>query len=167
MHPETSQGPDGKLSDPNASNFVPVERHRYLYEGVSIPRRPNASSAGKGKPALSRSLEGVAPLSMETGSSDEVILGRQRMLTAVDDGLGEIYKVLEESKQLDNTLVVLTSDHGYFYGEHGLSVERRLAYEESIRIPLLMRCPGIVPAGETHDQMATAVDLAPTFMELA
>jgi arylsulfatase A-like enzyme len=167
MHPETSQGPDGKLSDPNASNFVPAERHRDLYEGVSIPRRPNASSAGKGKPALSRSLEGVAPLSMETGSSDEVILGRQRMLTAVDDGLGEIYKVLEESKQLDNTLVVLTSDHGYFYGEHGLSVERRLAYEESIRIPLLMRCPGIVPAGETRDQMATAVDLAPTFMELA
>jgi arylsulfatase A-like enzyme len=46
-------------------------------------------------------------------------------------------------------------------------VERRLAYEESIRIPLLMRCPGIVPAGETRDQMATTVDLAPTFMELA
>ena len=91
MHPETSQGPDGKLSDPNASNFVPAERHRDLYEGVSIPRRPNASSAGKGKPALSRSLEGVAPLSMETGSSDEVILGRQRMLTAVDDGLSLIH----------------------------------------------------------------------------
>ena len=167
MHPETAQGPDGKLSDPIASNFVPADRHRNLYQGVSIPRRPNASSAGKGKPALSRSLDGVLPLSRETGSSDEVILGRQRMLAAVDDGLGEIYKVLEESNQLDNTLVVLTSDHGYFYGEHGLSVERRLAYEESIRIPLLMRCPGIVPAGETRDQLATTVDLAPTFIELA
>ena len=87
MHPETSQGPDGKLSDPGASNFVPADRHRDLYAGVSIPRRPNAISAGKGKPALSRSLEGVPPLSVETGSSDEVILGRQRMLAAVDDGL--------------------------------------------------------------------------------
>jgi len=167
MHPETSQGPDGKLSDPNASNFVPAERHCGLYSGVSIPRRPNADSGGKGKPALSRSLDGVAPLSLETGSSDEVILGRQRMLAAVDDGLGEIYRVLEETNRLDDTLIVLTSDHGYFYGEHGLSVERRLAYEESIRIPLLMRCPGIVPVGETRDQMATTVDLAPTFMELA
>ena len=167
MHPETSQGPDGKLSDPNASNFVPAERHRDLYAGVSIPRRANANSAGRGKPALSRHLAGVPSLSRETGSSDEVILGRQRMLAAVDDGLGEIYQVLEASQQLDNTLVVLTSDHGYFYGEHGLSVERRLAYEESIRIPLLMRCPGVVPAGETRDQMATTVDLAPTFMELA
>ncbi len=167
MHPETAQGPDGKLSDPNASNFVPADRHRELYAGVDIPRRPNADSAGKGKPALSRRLEGVTPLSLETGSSDEVILGRQRMLAAVDDGLGEIYKVLEESGQLDNTLIVLTSDHGYFYGEHGLSVERRLAYEESIRIPLLMRCPGIVPVGETRDHMATTVDLAPTFLEVA
>lgn len=167
MHPETAQGPDGKLTDPNASNFIPAERHRDLYAGVSIPRRPNANSAGRGKPALSRPLDGVPPLDLATGSSDKVILGRQRMLAAVDDGLGEIYQALEASQQLDNTLIVLTSDHGYFYGEHGLSVERRLAYEESIRIPLLMRCPGIVPTGETRDQMATTVDLAPTFIELA
>lgn len=167
MHPETSQGPDGKLSDPNASNFVPADRHRDLYAGVEIPRRPNADSAGKGKPALSRRLEGVPPLSLETGSSDEVILGRQRMLAAVDDGLGVLYTVLAEMNQLDNTLIVLTSDHGYFYGEHGLSVERRLAYEESMRIPLLMRCPGVVPAGETREHMASTVDLAPTFLELA
>lgn len=51
--------------------------------------------------------------------------------------------------ELDNTLLIFTSDHGYFYGEHGLSGERRLAYEESARIPLLMRYPRQVKAGTT------------------
>ena len=50
-------------------------------------------------------------------------------------------KALKETGQLDNTVIVFASDNGYFYGEHGLSVERRLAYEESIRMPLLVRYP--------------------------
>ena len=50
---------------------------------------------------------------------------------AVDDGVGRIFEALEQTGKLDDTLVIFTSDHGYFYGEHGLSVERRLAYEES------------------------------------
>ncbi len=167
MHPETAQGPDGRLADPKASNFIPAPRHRELYAGVEIPRRPNADSGGRGKPALSRTLEGVPPLSLETGSSDKVILGRQRMLAAVDEGLGALYEALESNGQLDNTLIVFTSDHGYFYGEHGLSVERRLAYEESMRVPMLMRCPGVVPAGTKREQLAMTVDLAPTFADLA
>ena len=65
-----------------------------------------------------------------------------------------------------NTLVVFTSDHGYFYGEHGLSVERRLAYEESARIPLLMRLPPLVPAGRSIDELVLNIDLAPTLLEL-
>lgn len=166
MHPETAQRDDGKLTDPTASNFIPAERHRNLYEGVDIPRRPNAKVSVASKPALAREIAGVAPLSAETGSSDEVILGRQRMLASVDEGLGELFAVLEESGQLDNTLIVLTSDHGYFYGEHGLSVERRLAYEESIRIPMLMRHPGLIPTGVSRDQLVMTTDLAPTFQEL-
>ena len=59
---------------------------------------------------------------------------------AIEDGVGQIFKALEETGQMDNTVIVFTSDNGYFYGEHGLSVERRLAYEESIRLPLLPRC---------------------------
>ena len=66
---------------------------------------------------------------------------------AVDEGVGRILAALESAGQLDNTLIVFTSDHGYFYGEHGLSVERRLAYEETIRIPLLMRYPQLIKAG--------------------
>jgi N-acetylglucosamine-6-sulfatase len=63
-------------------------------------------------------------------------------------------------------MVVVTSDHGFFYGEHGLSEERRLAYEESIRIPLLVRYPPLVPRGAVIEPMVLTLDLAPTFLEL-
>ena len=167
IHPETYQGPDGKLSDPTMSNFIPAPRHKALYEGVSIPRRPSAGIAPVDKPALQQKIADVPPLGPETGSKDKVILNRLRMLGAVDEGVGDLIKALEESGQLDNTLFVVASDHGYFYGEHGLSIERRLAYEESIRIPLIMRLPSLIKAGSKPEAMALTIDLAPTFIEVA
>ena len=62
---------------------------------------------------------------------------------------------------------MFTSDHGYFYGEHGLNEERRLAHEETIRIPLLIRYPRRVAANVTRSQMVLSIDLAPTLLELA
>lgn len=166
MHPQTAQRADGSLSDPAASNFVPAERHKNLYAGVKIPRRPNEDDSLAGKPALQQKIDGLPPLSRATGSSDEAILGRLRMLASVDESTGDIFKVLEQTGQLEKTLVILTSDHGYFYGEHGLSVERRLAYEETIRIPLLMRYPALIKAGQKRDQLVTTLDFAPTLLEL-
>jgi N-acetylglucosamine-6-sulfatase len=89
------------------------------------------------------------------------------MLLGVDDSLGRILAVLEKTGALDNTIVVFTSDHGYFYGEHGLNEERRLAYEETIRIPLLVRYPPRIKAGTIAPQMVLTIDLAPTLLELA
>jgi N-acetylglucosamine-6-sulfatase len=89
------------------------------------------------------------------------------MLAAVDESLGGLMRELEQSHELDRTLIVVTSDHGYYYGEHGLSVERRLAYEEGIRIPLLMRLPGEIKAQSRPEQMVLTLDLAPTFLEFA
>jgi N-acetylglucosamine-6-sulfatase len=114
-----------------------------------------------------QAIDGVPPLGPATGSSDEAILNRLRMLAAVDEGLGELLAELARQGQLDNTLIVAAGDHGYFYGEHGLSVERRLAYEESIRVPLVVRYPPLAPAGRTPEALVQLVDLAPTFVELA
>jgi N-acetylglucosamine-6-sulfatase len=86
---------------------------------------------------------------------------------AVDESLGLILASLQARGELDDTVIVFTSDHGYFYGEHGLSVERRLAYEEAIRIPLLLRLPGVIEPGSTPGEMALTLDLAPTLLELA
>jgi N-acetylglucosamine-6-sulfatase len=167
LHPETIQRGDGSLSDPNASSFIPAERHKGLYAGEKVPRRPNALTPPQGKPALQRKIGDLPPLGPATGSTDESILGRLRMLAAVDESLGALLQMLTESGELDRTLMVVTSDHGYFYGEHGLSVERRLAYEEAIRIPLLMRLPGVIRAGSTPTEIALTIDLAPTLLELA
>ena len=167
LHPETIQRADGSLSDPGASNFIPADRHKKLYEGEYVPRRPNALAPPVAKPALMRSLEGVPPLSPDTGSSDKTILDRLRMLASVDDSTGAVLKALEAAGTLDQTLVVFTSDHGYFYGEHGLSVERRLAYEESIRIPLAVRHPTLVPErGVNRDQTVLTIDFVPTLLEI-
>ena len=167
VHPSLTQRADGSISDPTAATFLPAERHKKLYAGAPVPRRPNVKDTLKGKPALQRKIGDLPPLGEKTGTSDEVIRNRLRMLMAVEEGVGQILKALEEAKQLDSTLIVFTSDHGYFYGEHGLSVERRLAYEEAIRIPLLMRYPKQIKAGTTLDAFALSVDLAPTLLDLA
>ena len=167
VHPEATQRADGSLSDPTLSNFIPADRHRSLYQGVKVPRRPNALQPPQGKPALQRVVPGLPPLGPATGSSDEAILNRLRMLAAVDESVGEILAALAARGTLDRTVIVFTSDQGYWYGEHGLSVERRLAYEEGIRVPLLLRYPPAVKAGTKRNALVLTLDFAPTLLEFA
>jgi N-acetylglucosamine-6-sulfatase len=167
VHPNTQQRADGSLTDPTAAKFVPAERHRNLYSDAIVPRRPNARfDRLDGKPALMRTIGDLPPLSPATGTSDDVVRDRLRMMASVDEGVGQILKSLADTQRLDNTVIVFTSDHGYFYGEHGLSVERRLAYEESVRIPLLMRYPPLIKPATVVDAMVQTIDFAPTFLEL-
>ena len=130
VHPDLIQFADGRISDPTAGTFLPAERHQDLYADQPVPRRPNVADRLDGKPALQRPIAGLPPLGPATGTSDETVRNRLRVLMAVDEGVGQIFEALEQTGKLDDTLVIFTSDHGYFYGEHGLSVERRLAYEE-------------------------------------
>ncbi len=166
VHPDLVQNADGSLSDPSAGKFIPAERHQEVYAGASIPHRANYGKPPEGKPALLRPIAGVSPLGQTTVTDDETIRNRLRMLASVDEGLGEILETLNEQRELDHTLIVFTSDEGYFYGEHGLSVERRLAYDESARIPLLMRWPKLIKAGTTIDEFALSIDLAPTLLDI-
>ncbi len=167
LHPELTQFDDGRPSDPFASNFMPAKRHLKLYANDPIPRRMNVFDNLEGKLALLRKIPNVPPLSRKTGTSNKTIRDRLRMLAGVDEGVGMLLATLKETKQLDNTVFVVTSDHGYWYGEHGLSVERRLPYEEGIRIPLLIRYPRKIPAGKLIDEFALSIDLAPTMLNLA
>ncbi len=167
LHPELIQRDDGSISDPDAGRFLPAERHKTLYADESIPRRLNVLDSLEDKPALSRKIEGLEPLGAKTGTSDETVRDRLRMLAGVDEGIGQIFDELERTHKLDETVIVFTSDHGYWYGEHGLSVERRLAYEEAIRIPLLIRYPKLITPGLLIDEFVLSIDLAPTLLELA
>lgn len=165
IHPNLQQRDDGSVVD--LGGFIPAPRHTDLYAGCPVPRRPSAGRAPQDKPALMRPIEGLPPLGRETMTPDHEILGRLRMLAAVDEGVGEIFRALESTGQLDRTVLVFASDNGYFNGEHGLSVERRLAYEESIRIPLLVRYPPLVKPGTSIEPFALGIDLAPTLLDLA
>jgi N-acetylglucosamine-6-sulfatase len=169
IHPNVIQRDDGSVVPlaGQPGGFVAAERHRGRYAGRAMPRRPSAFEPPLGKPALLRRIRNLPPLGRETATTDEEIRGRLEMLLAVDDSLGRILAALEKSGTLDTTVVVFTSDHGYFYGEHGLSEERRLAYEEAIRIPFLVRYPPVVKAGTTPTEMTLSLDLAPTLIELA
>lgn len=167
IHPNVVQRDDGSVvgSISGAEGFIPAERHANLYAGERLPRRPSFAKPPHGKPALERRIGDLPALGETTATADASILNRMRMMKAVDEGLGRILASLEKQGRLDETLVVLTSDHGYFYGEHGLDAERRLAYEETIRIPLLMRYPKHIKAGSRIDAMALGIDIAPTMLE--
>ncbi len=169
IHPNVIQQNDGSVVPipGQPGGFVAAERHRGRYQGRVMPRRASAFKLPLGKPALLRRIDRLPPLGPGTATTDEEIRGRVEMLLAVDDSLGRIVASLEKKGVLDDTMVVFTSDHGYFYGEHGLNEERRLAYEETIRIPLLVRYPALAKPGSVLPEMALTVDLAPTLLEAA
>ena len=167
IHPEVTQNNDGSVNLTDAERFIPAKRHEHAYEGKTIQRRPSYGRAPTGKPALLRQIGNLPPLGPATVTPDEAILGRQRSLLAIDEGVGRILQALRDTGKLENTIFVFTSDNGYFYGEHGLSVERRLAYEESIRLPLLVRYPGLIKPGTVRNEFVLNIDLAPTLLSLS
>jgi N-acetylglucosamine-6-sulfatase len=169
LHPNVQQRDDGSVAQlaNQSAGFIPAPRHRGRYASATVPRRQNATVPVERKPALQRAIPGLPPLSPATGTPDADVRDRLEMLLGVDESLARIDSTLREMGELDNTVVILTSDHGYFYGEHGLNEERRLAYEETIRIPLIVRFPSVARPMSTPPQMAQAIDLAPTILALA
>jgi arylsulfatase A-like enzyme len=89
-----------------------------------------------------------------------------RCVASIDDNVGRLLGYLRTSGLLTNTLVVYTSDQGFFLGDHGW-YDKRFMYEESLRMPLLMSLPGVTAPGTVNTQMVLNVDFAPTFLELA
>jgi N-acetylglucosamine-6-sulfatase len=169
LHPNITQRDDGS-SGPSPSGvpgFIAADRHKDRYANVTIPRRPNAGVVPEDRPALMRQIGDLPSLGQATITPEKTIRERQEMLLAVDESLGTIMEAIDGLGELDNTVVVVTSDHGFWYGEHGLSSERRLSYEEALRIPMMMRLPGRIPAGLRPGQMVLSLDIAPTMLELA
>jgi len=138
-----------------------------LYQNESLPRLPSWRAPVAGKPALARPVDFNDPRSPAGGLPDAVIKDRLRMLSAVDRSLGRLIDSLTAKDVLDQTIFIVSSDQGFFYGEFGLAQERRLAYEPSIRIPFVVRYPALARAGSRPDALLSNVDVAPTLMALA
>ncbi|WP_372949115.1 sulfatase [Mariniphaga sp.] len=89
-----------------------------------------------------------------------------RTIKSVDDGVGEVLDYLEEAGLAENTIVVYTSDQGFYLGEHGW-FDKRFMYEESFRTPLLMRFPKEIKPGTVIADLVQNLDFAPTFLDYA
>jgi N-acetylglucosamine-6-sulfatase len=89
-----------------------------------------------------------------------------RCIASIDDNIGRLLDYLEWSGQLDNTIVVYSSDQGFYLGEHGM-FDKRWMYEESLKMPLVVRWPGTIEPGTKIDALSQNIDFAPTFLEAA
>lgn len=142
---------------------TPAPRHKDALAGVEAPRPPSFNEEDVGdKPDW---VSEKPPLSEKQISYiDDYHRDRLRSLLSVDEMIARLVKTLKSEGKLDNTYLVFTSDNGYHEGHHRILGGKLSAYEEDIRIPLLVRGPG-VPRGEVLDHMALNNDLAPTFAD--
>jgi arylsulfatase A-like enzyme len=162
-------------------HFAPSAPHWELYDSESGPRaaprhegefsghpfHPRASFNERDvsdKPSVVHHYAAIDAELEQTISNDHRT--RLASLLAIDEGVKRIVDELEQAGELDDTVIVFTSDNGYLHGEHRMPSEKVVPYEESIRVPLLMRGPGF-PAGARRDQLIGNIDLAPTIVALA
>ena len=89
-----------------------------------------------------------------------------RCVKSVDDGIGRVLDYLDETGLADNTVVIYSSDQGWYLGEHGW-FDKRWMYEESLKTPLLVRWPGVIETGSVRDEIVSNLDFAQTFLTLA
>ena len=137
-------------------------RLRNLYEGKTTRRTPNCDLAAVYHKPLTEADKGK-----ERGlSANAVHLDYLRHIKGIDENLGRLLDTLDELKLAEDTVVVYTSDNGYFLGERGLG-DKRALYEEGLRIPFIVRYPRLFPKGKLVDEMVINQDLAPTFLDLA
>jgi len=143
----------------------PAPRHRDAFAGTPLPRPPNFNEANmRDKPQIVADRTRVLPSGIN--SIQENYQQTLETLLSVDEAVGTILGALERTGELANTLVIYTSDNGFFYGEHRVRSEKVLPYEPAIRVPLVMRGPG-VPRGQRRSQLVSNVDWAPTILEAA
>jgi N-acetylglucosamine-6-sulfatase len=140
-------------------------RHANAFSSVALPLAPSWNEADMSDKPLG--LQGRRPISAARATAiQEGYRQRLESLLAVDDAIESILGGLRAVGELDDTVILFTSDNGFFHGEHRVPMGKLLAYEPSIRLPLYMRGPG-VPEGGVRRQLVTNADLAPTILDAA
>jgi arylsulfatase A-like enzyme len=147
------------------SPATPAPRHADLLPDAKAPRPPSFNEDDIGdKPAYIRSRPKLTNKQIATIDAD--YRKRLQSLQAVDEMIGNLVDALKAAGQLDNTYLFFTSDNGFHLGHHRLPEGKQSPYEEDIRVPLIVRGPG-VPVDRSVEHMTGNIDLAPTWAELA
>ncbi len=162
----------------------PDEKHATLYEDEDIPEpetldddyQNRASAAAAATMRIDRDLtlrdlkqpvpEGLTPQEAKRWKYQRYIKDYLRVVASVDDNVGRLLDYLDAEGLTENTLVIYTSDQGFFLGDHGW-YDKRFMYEESLRMPFIVRFPREVQAGTVNKDMILNVDFAPLFLDLA
>jgi N-acetylglucosamine-6-sulfatase len=155
------------------SDFVPAERHKGTLASPRLqpPKSQTYSSAGEAlRPRWVRdqrnSWHGVDhPYYTELDITD-YFQRYAETLRGVDDSVGRVLDYLQAEGLLESTLVIYMGDNGFAFGEHGL-IDKRTAYEESMRVPMIMQCPELFPGGRKVEQVVANLDIAPTVLAAA
>lgn len=153
--------------------FTPAPRHAHALDDVELPVPESFLEDMADKPRwMRRIVSGANPDHVPDKLPQNVWPARRKdrlgylgVILAVDDSVGRVMQTLKKIDRLDDTILVFTSDNGFFMGEHRRG-DKRLAYEESMRIPMIVRYPALVKPGTVIDAMALNIDIAPTFMQL-
>lgn len=166
------------------SPYTPAERHRDLYPDVAVPDPVDIYPPRPGKPDYARTKEQwikgpkgqpvpnrLRPLPANVPLlHDDTLSSWSRQVAqtvqSLDDAVGRLLQVLEETGQLENTLVVFTGDQGYAWGQHGFDM-KVAPYDANLRTPLIVSMPGTLPTGVVSTVPVGGIDLIPTFFAFA
>lgn len=159
------------------AEFEPAERHEGMYEDVriSMPQSmKNIEQNYEGKPDWVReqrySWHGVDHMYHSRDdhpqSIEEIIVRYSESLMAVDESIRRVMDYLEAEGLAEETLIIYMGDNGFMLGEHGL-IDKRQAYEESMRVPMLAWSPGFIEPGTVIEENVMNIDITPTFLDIA
>ncbi len=161
--------------------FLPPPRFAHLYDNIEIPLPPTFDDDYQTRKVAAEaedmrfdvSIAGdypdlptnLAPAAKKRWLYQRFVKDYYGAIAAVDDNLGRVLAYLDEQKLTNDTLLIYTSDNGFFVGDHGW-YDKRFMYEPSLRVPLIIKAPG-APAGQVTPAMAMNIDLAPTILDYA
>jgi len=154
------------------AEFMPAERHKGYFEDIEIDypvTMPNTERNYRTKPDWVKeqrfSWHGVDYMYHGDFDFDLFYRAYLETLLALDESVGRVLDYLEENGLAENTLVIYMGDNGFLHGEHGL-IDKRQAYEESMRVPMLAWAPGFIEPGTVVEELVRNLDIAPTILEL-
>ena len=153
------------------ADFTPAKRHATLFENVEVEKPATFAPDALHNPPMwvlnqRNSWHGVDFPYHSNLDIAKYYKQYCRAVTGVDDSLGRVMDWLKANDLSDNTLVMFMGDNGFLFGEHGL-IDKRNAYETSMRVPLIAHCPDLLKPGSVVEEMVANIDIGPTILEAA
>lgn len=149
--------------------WIPEPKYEHVYDDLEVKKPETADDFGPTKPSFIKeridTWHGINGNLYGLNDFEKFIKYYHATILSVDDSVGQIYDTLQQMGELDNTLFVFAGDNGFLLGEHA-SIDKRTMWEESIRVPILVRYPELIGEPRVIDEMALNMDVAPSVVDI-